>query len=164
MSLACGMDHVVASEIAYSARAGCPEHRGQVVVSFDAEPDKPMRLIKYVTYHTSKVDDPSELRARAVRTLERMVQNGFERLRADQEAFVRDFWERSDIEVSGPHVHPRLQQVLRWNLFQLLQATARDVPLMTIFRGVMPFIAADTVRLAILILCPGIVLFLPGLM
>ena len=39
------------------------------------------------------------------------------------------------------------------NVF-VLQATARDVPLMTIFRGVMPFIAADTIRLAILISIP----------
>src|SRR5690606_4382249 len=49
------------------------------------------------------------------------------------------------------------------NVF-VLQATARDVPLVTIFRGVMPFIAADAVRLAILVLFPGIVLFLPRLM
>ena len=35
-----------------------------------------------------------------------------------------DFWQRSDIEVSG-RTHPRLQQCLRWNLFQLLQATGR---------------------------------------
>ncbi|HKO93450.1 MAG TPA: glycosyl hydrolase family 65 protein, partial [Polyangiaceae bacterium] len=125
MALACGMDHVVLSENPYTARSGTPEHKGQVVLSFDAEAERPMRVIKYVTYHTSQSADAGELRGRAVRTLERMVRNGLERLRTDQEAFVQDFWERSDIQVSGPHVHPRLQQVLRWNLFQLLQATAR---------------------------------------
>ena len=125
MSLACGMDHVVSTDNAYTTRCGSPEHRGQVVFSFEAEPEKPIRLTKYLTYHTSKIDDSQELRTRAVRTLERMVQGGFERLLTDQEEFVKDFWERSDIQVSGPNVHPRLQQVLRWNLFQLLQATAR---------------------------------------
>jgi alpha,alpha-trehalose phosphorylase len=125
MSLACGMEHVVSTENAFTARSECTEQSGQVVFSFDAAPEKPIRLTKYLTYHTSKTDDPAELRARSVRTLQRTVQNGFERLLTDQEAFVRDFWERSDIQVSGPNVHPRLQQVLRWNLFQLLQATAR---------------------------------------
>ena len=33
------------------------------------------------------------------------------------------FWKRADVEVEG--CDPRLQQVIRWNLFQLLQATER---------------------------------------
>ena len=33
------------------------------------------------------------------------------------------FWDRADVEVEG--AAPRLQQVIRWNLFQLLQATER---------------------------------------
>ena len=125
MTLACGMEHVVETDNAYTAKSSCPDNCGQVVFSIDAEPNKPFRLVKYLTYHTSKSVTPEELRGRAVRTLERTVRNGFERLLADQQAFVSDFWERCDIQVSGPNVHPRLQQVLRWNLFQLLQATGR---------------------------------------
>jgi alpha,alpha-trehalose phosphorylase len=125
MSLACGMEHVVQTDNSYAAKSSCPEHCGQVVFSIDAEPNKPFSLIKYLTYHTSKDDSPEELRGRAARTLERTVRNGFERLLADQQSFVEDFWERSDIQVSGHNVHPRLQQVLRWNLFQLLQAAGR---------------------------------------
>jgi len=38
------------------------------------------------------------------------------------------------------------------------------VPLGTIFRGVMPFIVIDIVRLALLVLAPGFVMLLPNLM
>jgi tripartite ATP-independent transporter DctM subunit len=46
----------------------------------------------------------------------------------------------------------------------VLRATLPDVPLGTIFRGVMPFIVIDIVRLALLVLAPGFVMLLPNLM
>ena len=46
----------------------------------------------------------------------------------------------------------------------VLRATLPDVPLGTIFRGVTPFIFADVVRLALLVLLPGFVMLLPNLM
>jgi tripartite ATP-independent transporter DctM subunit len=49
------------------------------------------------------------------------------------------------------------------NIF-VLQALAKDVPLLSIYRGVLPFVAADVVRLIILVAFPGLTLFLPGTM
>lgn len=49
------------------------------------------------------------------------------------------------------------------NVF-VINSIARDVKLPTIFRGVLPFIATDVIRLAMLILFPAIVLFLPSTM
>ena len=49
------------------------------------------------------------------------------------------------------------------NVF-VLKATLKDVPVTTIFRGVGYFILADIVRLALFVLVPQLVLFLPGLM
>jgi tripartite ATP-independent transporter DctM subunit len=46
------------------------------------------------------------------------------------------------------------------NVF-VLQGIAKDIPLTTIYRGVAPFIAADLVRLAVLILFPPLALWLP---
>ncbi len=46
----------------------------------------------------------------------------------------------------------------------MIKTMAPDVPATTIFRGVMPFIAADVVRLALILTLPGAVLWLPGLM
>ncbi|HWJ66630.1 MAG TPA: glycosyl hydrolase family 65 protein, partial [Nocardioides sp.] len=39
-----------------------------------------------------------------------------------QEAWLADFWARADVEVPG---QPELQQAIRWNLFSILQASAR---------------------------------------
>ncbi len=49
------------------------------------------------------------------------------------------------------------------NVF-VIKAVLPDVPTGQIFRGVIPFILADLVRLAIIIFVPGLVLFLPSLM
>ena len=49
------------------------------------------------------------------------------------------------------------------NVF-VLHGMARDLPLSTIFRGVVPFIIADVVRLVILILFPALSLWLPGVL
>ena len=45
----------------------------------------------------------------------------------------------------------------------MLKSILPDVGAGTIFRGVAPFVAADVVRLAVFVLIPGIVLFLPRL-
>lgn len=49
------------------------------------------------------------------------------------------------------------------NVF-VLKTVMPDVPIGTIFRGVVPFIAADVVRVALLLAFPALVLWLPSLM
>jgi len=49
------------------------------------------------------------------------------------------------------------------NVF-VLKSVLPDVRLGTIFRGIVPFVAADIVRLAIIVAVPGVVLFLPEMM
>ena len=49
------------------------------------------------------------------------------------------------------------------NLF-VLSTLLPQVPTTTVFRGVLPFMAADVIRLAILIAFPALSLYLPGLM
>jgi TRAP-type C4-dicarboxylate transport system permease large subunit len=49
------------------------------------------------------------------------------------------------------------------NVF-VINTMVREVSLVTIFRGVLPFVLTDVFRLVILIGLPGIVLFLPGTM
>ena len=47
------------------------------------------------------------------------------------------------------------------NVF-VIKGMARDVPLLTIYRGVLPFVAAQAVLLALLLAFPDIALWLPG--
>jgi len=49
------------------------------------------------------------------------------------------------------------------NVF-VMYGVAKDVPMSTIFRGIMPFLIADIFHIAMLVAFPQISLFLPGLM
>jgi TRAP-type C4-dicarboxylate transport system permease large subunit len=49
------------------------------------------------------------------------------------------------------------------NVF-VLKSVLRDVPTGTIFRGVVPFVLIDIVRLLLLVFVPSLVLFLPSTM
>jgi alpha,alpha-trehalose phosphorylase len=123
MGLACGMDHTLETECTSSFKPNWGESGARVVFHVDADPGKPITLTKYITYHTSRRNKTDELCERAGQTLDRVVGHGFGQLLADQRAYLDDFWKRSDIQISGQH--PRAQQCLRWNLFQLLQASGR---------------------------------------
>lgn len=50
------------------------------------------------------------------------------------------------------------------NIFVLKNIAGGDVPLPTIFRGVLPFVVADLLKLALLVLFPMLVLWLPSTM
>jgi len=49
------------------------------------------------------------------------------------------------------------------NIF-IIKSIAKDIPITTIYKGVIPFVIADFIRLALIILLPAIVLFLPNKM
>jgi len=46
----------------------------------------------------------------------------------------------------------------------VISGVAKDVPMTDIFRGIMPFLFADVVHVALLFIFPAIVLFLPSIM
>ena len=130
MTLACGIDHVMETECPISSESQCDGQLGKVVFTIDALPKKPIRLLKYVSYHHSRGAPSAELADRANRTLDRSVRIGFSDLLASQRAFMDEFWRRGDVEVdSDPEITGEhrgiFQQAIRWNLFQILQATAR---------------------------------------
>jgi alpha,alpha-trehalose phosphorylase len=122
MSLACGVEHIFETESEHYRKSECSDDHAKMVFSVEARPGTPIRLVKYMTYHTSRTASPDELCARAERTLDRAVERGLDELLAAQRRLVDDFWQRSDVQIDGDL---RVQQSVRWNLFQLLQASAR---------------------------------------
>ncbi|AJF07807.1 glycoside hydrolase family 65 protein [Geoalkalibacter subterraneus] len=131
MVLACGADHHIETECEYSRSSSCDGVYGKVEFSVDARMGKPIQIFKYVAYHTSRGGaSPQELCERCERTLDRALKLGFSSLVKEQRTFLDDFWQRADIEIEGdPEKNTRsageMQQALRWNLFQILQACAR---------------------------------------
>ena len=122
MTLACAVDHEVRTDCPHSAEAQADGPRGRVVFSIDGQVGVPIRLVKYITYHSSRRPQVEELCQRAERGLDRAVRHGFPDLLDSQRRFLDDFWHRSDIVQSG---QVRWQQVIRFNLFHMCQATAR---------------------------------------
>jgi alpha,alpha-trehalose phosphorylase len=130
MTLASGVDHVFETDCTHASETRHAEDSGKVVYSVDARPGVPIRLTKYLTYHSSRRVDAAELCERAERTLDRAKRHGFGDLLESQRRYLDDFWRRSDIQLTGdPRYTDRdvdqTQQAIRFNLFQLLQATAR---------------------------------------
>jgi len=130
MTLACGVDHVLQTDCRYQVDSEWFEQGGKVVFSVTARPGQPIQLYKFISYHSSRSAPTAELCERADRTLNRVLAGGFDSLVKSQRAYLDDFWARSDVEIEGdPALHKRpageMQQALRWNLFQILQASAR---------------------------------------
>ncbi len=98
-------------------------------IRLEAGPGNAVTLTKYVAYHTSSQfpqtsDDASieELAARCRSTLDTAVAAGWEQALAEQRAWLDRFWARTDIAVDGDDA---AQQAIRWNLFQMAQASAQ---------------------------------------
>jgi alpha,alpha-trehalose phosphorylase len=124
LALGCGMDHHIETAGAFTTSVSCEDDIARVVLKVSARAGAPVCLTKYLSYHYSGAADPSEIRARTAWTLDRALEEGFVSLHERQKSFVQSFWERADVEVESG-LTPEKQQTLRWNLFQLLQASAR---------------------------------------
>src|SRR5271166_4970387 len=104
---------------------------GQVAFTIEAQPGCPIQLTKYIVYHTSPIASAEDLCGRAELTLDRVVTQGFRRLLASQEQYMEDFWRRSDVRIKDIREDQtkrstvEIQQAIRFNLFHILQASAR---------------------------------------
>ena len=131
MIIASAIDHQLETDCAFSYLAKCSEDTGQVVFTIDAAPGRPIRLIKYMSYHTSATAPPQEMCDRVERTLDRAVSHGLDELHASQERYLEKFWRTSDVQLSGIEevralrTTVEIQQAIRFNLFHVLQASAR---------------------------------------
>ena len=128
MTLALGVDHVMEVPSPHEISTSAQPDRSEVVVMADLEPGVPIRIVKYVTYQTSRAVAAEDLGARCVRTLDRVRRDGFEELLAAQRRNLDRFWDRADVVVEDRRSPVRsvgTRQAIRWNVFQLAQATWR---------------------------------------
>ena len=124
LALGCGMDHRIETACELTTDLSCEDDIAALVLKVAARAGRPFSLSKYLSYHYSDNAEPMEIRARTAWTLDRALEEGFGRVVERHKTCVQGFWERADVEVEGGR-HPEKQQILRWNLFQLLQASAR---------------------------------------
>ncbi len=127
LRMACGVDHVVECDPDLEVEAAeALEDRGRVVFLARLEEGQTLRIAKFLAYHHSgqpgTPPDDGELRFRTHRTLDSGMRDGMDALLEAQRARLDRFWEAADVEVDGD---PETQQTIRYNLFQIHQATAR---------------------------------------
>ena len=125
MTLGVGVDHVIDTACACHAAGSAGEDSSEVVVTAEALPGVPIRITKYATYQTSRSTPVPELTDRCRRTLDRAVSGGFDVIATAQREQLGRFWDRADVRVRAGTNPVRLQQAIRWNLFQVAQATWR---------------------------------------
>jgi alpha,alpha-trehalose phosphorylase len=129
--LTCATESALATACTNSYKGTHTEDFGQVAFTIEARRDCPIQLTKYMVYHTSATASAAELCGRAEWTLDRVATQGFQQLLASQEQYVSDFWRRSDVRIKDvredltKRTTVEIQQAIRFNLFHILQASAR---------------------------------------
>jgi alpha,alpha-trehalose phosphorylase len=131
LKLACATESVLESSCPYSCKTVHTPDFGQVAFTIDARSGSPIQLTKYMVYHTSETASAEELCGRAEWTMDRVVTQGFQKLLVSQEHYMEDFWRRSDVQIKDIREERtkrstvEIQQAIRFNLFHILQASAR---------------------------------------
>ncbi|MCP1503423.1 alpha,alpha-trehalose phosphorylase [Curtobacterium herbarum] len=122
MTICVGVEHRLETENSWDETSSIEDDLAKHVYRVQAKAGQPIRLVKSVVYHTSRGVPARELADRCDRTLDRAKYESVEQVFGEQRKWLDDYWARSDVEVAG---QPEVQQAVRWNLFQLAQATAR---------------------------------------
>ncbi|MDA8440423.1 MAG: glycoside hydrolase family 65 protein [Propionibacterium sp.] len=133
MTLAVGVDHSIETDNDAEELISTEPDVGKKVYRVQARQGRPIVINKAVAYHSSRGVAVRELFDRCRRTLDRVRQNGLESYRVAQRQWLDTWWDGCDIEIAG---QPALQQAIRWNLFQLAQASARADQLGIAAKGV----------------------------
>ncbi|HEX2857351.1 MAG TPA: glycosyl hydrolase family 65 protein [Propionibacteriaceae bacterium] len=133
MTLAVAVDHTIETDNEVEELISTEPDIGKKVYRVQAHQGQPIVINKAVAYHNSRGVAVRELFDRCRRTLDRVRQFGFEHYREAQRTWLDDWWAGCDVRIEG---HPHLQQAVRWNLFQLAQASARADQLGIAAKGV----------------------------
>src|SRR6516165_1686224 len=130
-TLTCATDNAIESSCPHSYKVAYTADFGQVAFTIEARPSCPINLTKYIVYHTSQTASAEELCGRAEWTMDRVVAQGFRQLLASQEQYMDDFWCWSGVRIKDiredrtKRSTVEIQQAIRFNLFHILQASAR---------------------------------------
>ena len=131
LTLTCTSDNALESSCPHSYKVAHTADFGQVAFTIEAQAGCPIQLTKYMVYHASQTACAEELCGRAEWTMDRVVNQGFQQLLASQEQYMDDFWRRSDVRIKNimedriTRSTVEIQQAIRFNLFHILQASAR---------------------------------------
>ncbi len=123
LMMAAAMDHEVNGPSLTHVHAESAEDLGRLTISSTLEPGERLDLVKYVSYGWSAERTKDTLRDQVDAGLVVARETGWDGLVAKQRGFLDDFWRHADVEIDGDD---EIQQAVRFSLFHLLQASARN--------------------------------------
>ncbi|MGH1504959.1 MAG: glycoside hydrolase family 65 protein [Acidimicrobiales bacterium] len=121
MTMAAAYQHEIDTTCDHTVDTTVETDLAKTVFTIDGVEGSTIRITKFVSYHSSRGVPSVELADRCGRTLSRARQTGLSQLRTEQQEWMDNFWATSDVEIVGDD---NAQQAVRWNLFQLAQASA----------------------------------------
>ena len=122
MTIAVAADHQITTVDDYTSTTTLEDDLAKRIYRVHAKQGHRVRLTKLVSYHTASTVPVRELADRCDRTLDSAHEVGGPELFRQQRLWLDAYWKRTDVVIGG---QPALQQAVRWNLFQLAQASAR---------------------------------------
>jgi alpha,alpha-trehalose phosphorylase len=122
LRVAAAMDHAITGTPALRVVTETRPDQARVVAIDALEPGQRLRIVKLVAYGWSHVRTQPAVRDQVDAALLAARAAGWERLIAEQRAYLDQFWASADVELDGDL---ELQQAVRFALFHLLSAGAR---------------------------------------
>jgi alpha,alpha-trehalose phosphorylase len=122
MAVACSQRHVVDRCRDWDASSTCDTDDPTTELRFRLDAGSAVALTKFVAYATSGSLGADELGVQTRADIDEAVTLGWDQLLDEQRRWFDGYWSRADVAVTGDDA---AQQAIRWNLFQLAQASAR---------------------------------------
>src|SRR6202521_626373 len=122
LTVAAGMDHVVSGPRGSQVTCESAEDAARVTVTARLARGQRLSLVKFVAYGWSSQRSTPALRSQIEGALATALDHGWKGLANAQQKYLKDFWDRADVELRGD---PEVQQAIRFAMFHVLQSAAR---------------------------------------
>jgi alpha,alpha-trehalose phosphorylase len=123
LTMAAAMDHLVMGPASVETSSESYEDSARVIVTATLAPGERLTIIKYVAYGWSGVRSKEALRDQVNAALVAAIASKWDGLCQEQADYLANFWNHADVEFEGD---AEVQQAVRFSLFHVLQASARN--------------------------------------
>jgi alpha,alpha-trehalose phosphorylase len=122
LRMAAALDHIVDGPVGTVTAADSEPDLARVTVSTELQPGETLTVVKLLGYGWSSRRSTPSLRDQVDAALASARRVGWDGLLTAQRTYLDEVWSVADIEIEGD---PKLQQALRFAVFQIVQAAAR---------------------------------------
>jgi alpha,alpha-trehalose phosphorylase len=122
ITFAAAMENLVTAPGTVRTRTEFAENWVRAGFTTELQPGDVLRVEKIVTYGWSAHRSMPAVRDQVAAALTAATSTGWDRLVADQRAFLDEYWAGADVEIEGD---PELQQAVRFGMFHVLQSAVR---------------------------------------